>query len=312
MTMDKELGGLEQLKFVEEGVEYLKPCFSVSVYWRGGLLEHAEGIRHFYERSLELLRPRLLHYQTDTMKRPKKLKAEAFEFVPFWLSENNPNPKAMRMLFLESSAKPDGASEHAFMLFAMPVLKAGGVRLVLPVDFVRSELGRLPWLIEEMVSGLRFCSGSAGYGLKFNETSQLSFLAKRDLYPLIKRYHGLDLDYSSSMLRALEHKPGLGCVNWLTLLGKELIQELGGQASLRARLPGEVQLRPLPHGVMLQAGAQPELGDVNRRQTLPLYHAVGSTLAPVRFKQMMPFIRSPPGYTVSSEETMAWLERFDK
>ncbi|XVJ69658.1 MAG: DUF3396 domain-containing protein [Rhizobacter sp.] len=52
-------------------------------------------------------------------------------------------------------------------------------------------------------------------------------------------------------------------VNWVTLLGQEMTDKLGGTATLRQALSEAVDVEPLPHGTMLIAGQTPPLGDRN-------------------------------------------------
>ena len=63
----------------------------------------------------------------------------------------------------------------------------------------------------------------------------------------------------------------------------------------------------LTNGVVIQAGPRPETGDVNRRQTLPLYHNVGKAVAKLRVNEHLPFIPDPK----DEQATEKWLARFD-
>lgn len=75
---------------------------------------------------------------------------------------------------------------------------------------------------------------------------------------------------------------GLAVVSWLTLLGPGLTAALGGREALAQNAPAEVSVLSLgPGGAMLRAGEAPALGDVKRRDRLPVYQAVGRMVAPV-------------------------------
>ncbi|XVJ69659.1 MAG: DUF3396 domain-containing protein [Rhizobacter sp.] len=52
-------------------------------------------------------------------------------------------------------------------------------------------------------------------------------------------------------------------VNWVTLLGQEMTEKLGGHAAMRKALSEVVDVETLPHGTMLVAGEAPPLGDRN-------------------------------------------------
>lgn len=67
---------------------------------------------------------------------------------------------------------------------------------------------------------------------------------------------------------------------WLTFLGPQLVEHLGGRNAIAAADPG-VTVAPAGQGVVLQAGAEPEIGDVNRRVGTPLLRVVARAIEPV-------------------------------
>jgi len=97
-------------------------------------------------------------------------------------------------------------------------------------------------------------------------------------------------------------------VNWLTFLGAEYMDKLGGIERLKKALDKEIVCDRVSDGIIIQAGPQPETGDVNRRLTLPLYHEVGKSVAKLRAKQHMALI---PSEEDADQATSKWLARFD-
>lgn len=302
---------LAAMTFQVDGVDVLKPCFNVLVYWQGGLQEHAAGILRFYEKSMELIRDHMRYCQTTWMKRPKKVSPDIFAFVPKAVAPDYPNPKEMQYLWLSAGTKPDAATDRAFVLYALPMIKGGMVRLVLPLSVARDDPSRLVALVQDLVQDLRFCWGSAGYSLHYDDLGRLSSSGESEIYPLLMRYAGIDIDYPGGTLRKMEHETGFGCINWLTLLKHDLIDKLGGESILRSRLPPEVRFLPFSHGLMLQAGERPELGCADDPESLRFYQMVGRALAPVRLTTPFTFIRIPPRNIASKEETEKWLARFE-
>ena len=102
------------------------------------------------------------------------------------------------------------------------------------------------------------------------------------MVPIGRRHPGIDLAYPAMSNYAAAD--GIKCVNWLAFLSPGQCEQLGGVAKLTKALGSEIEVHRLPNGVMIQAGSRPELGDVNRRQNVPLYHRVGRVLAPIRSK----------------------------
>jgi hypothetical protein len=67
---------------------------------------------------------------------------------------------------------------------------------------------------------------------------------------------------------------------WVTFLGPRLVERCGGNDALAKALPG-VTVASVGHGVMLRAGDEPEIGDVNRRHGTPLLRLVARAIEPV-------------------------------
>lgn len=102
------------------------------------------------------------------------------------------------------------------------------------------------------------------------------------IVPLAFRHPGYDLfenDGTSSFM------PGDKCrgARWLSLLGPLLVEQLGGPDALRAKLDPAISVEACGAGLMLRAGKEPEIGDVNRAQLTPLLRSVASALEPVTY-----------------------------
>lgn len=68
---------------------------------------------------------------------------------------------------------------------------------------------------------------------------------------------------------------------WISLLGAEVLQALGGVDALRKALPPEVTLGQAGDTTVIRAGRVPELGDTNRQVGTPLLRTVARALEPV-------------------------------
>jgi hypothetical protein len=126
-------------------------------------------------------------------------------------------------------------------------------------------------------------------------------------YGIGMRHPGIDLpsaDNTSFVIRE-----GIKRVNWLTLLGGELVERTGGLNGIDGR-SGVVVHRVGP-GLIVQAGDEPLIGDTNRRDTCETYRRVGRALKGIRCRKHPAFIFGPEGIIASDEKTEAWLSSLD-
>jgi hypothetical protein len=236
------------------------------------------------------------------MSAARRIKKDTFDLLPLWFKETS-TKRDVYMLFLESGSVADEPSDRAFALDATPGI--GSVRLILPVSFA-SELPRYLALALELADLIPFDSGHAGYAVNWNHLGHHEREAVRTMN-LLTRYPGLDL--SHQFLTKFNVTKGIKCVSWLTFLNDSYCDRLGGKAKLKKSFTKDIAVHDLKQGVAIQAGPAPEIGDVNRRQTLPAYQEVGNVLAPLRVKPH-PAIFGPQGFG-DLEVTEKWLSRFD-
>jgi len=134
-------------------------------------------------------------------------------------------------------------------------------------------------------------------------------------YPTLRRHPGLNIiqpvQYRGSTEGVFNR---IKCVNWLTVLGEEVLNELGGLSAAKEALEPDCTLYPYPGGVVIQAGSAPQLGDTMAGDVPECYKMVARFTKPVRFD----------GYTYRNgglfrvfeplkgvEETLKWISRFD-
>ncbi|HRB18150.1 MAG TPA: DUF3396 domain-containing protein [Nitrospira sp.] len=286
----------------------LKVCLDITVYWTGSVFQHGAGVLDFYRQSMELLGKHIKHYETETMGGACPVDADSLHLLPFWI-EGTKARRSIYALFLESASEPNVPSTRAFSFRAWEAreVPVGMMRLVLPTDFFGKEPVAFVDLTKRLVRKLLFESGHAGYALNHYERGPFEHDALEAMYVLSRKYPGLDIPSPTSTLFVISE--GLKRVNWLTLLGSSLSDRLGGVVKLKNEMGEEIDVYALDHGVLIQAGPEPEIGDVNRRGWLPFYHHVGRVLAPIRAKNHPGFFMH--GMDFDEEATEEWLARFD-
>lgn len=162
--------------------------------------------------------------------------------------------------------------------------------------------------ISTIADKLVYTSGYASPSLMLDSGGNEAYqrAGGKQLYPLLKKHPGYDVSDN--------HTAELGkkCrgARWLTLLGTELLEQLGGKEKLAAQLDPRIELIENRHGLMIRAGKEPELGDLDNGEHLPLIQSVARAIEPVTtFDEIAPFNGFVPASKVE-KECARWSRRF--
>lgn len=145
-----------------------------------------------------------------------------------------------------------------------------------------------------------------------------------ETWPLLSRFSGLD--YMNAFPLAARGVNRIQGVNWLTVLGTPVLDEIGGTGKLAGMLDSishelsanqdqRAILYPYDGGVVIRAGRYPQLGDRNIGGIPKSYRIVNRALRPVLFTDYLnkptQLIRVPRPLDAFAE-TLGWVTRFDK
>lgn len=100
---------------------------------------------------------------------------------------------------------------------------------------------------------------------------------------LYMRHPGIGLAEPTYLM--LQGLHGLVGVSWLTLLGPDALQKLGGLSALQAKLADPITVQPLAcqgGGALIAAGPKPLIGDLAIGDDMPLYKTVGQAVREAR------------------------------
>lgn len=126
---------------------------------------------------------------------------------------------------------------------------------------------------------LTYDSGYGSLALNwFDETDVDS--AGEILRPVAMRHPGFDVHFNSRT-KSLLGRRSRGA-RWLTFLSSDLIQKLDGVQGMKDLAAG-VRVAEGRHGVLLQAGDTPPVGDLKYGEDLPLLRSVAKAIEPVTF-----------------------------
>ena len=171
--------------------------------------------------------------------------------------------------------------------------------------------------VRDWAARLRPQYGTAGFAL----VDELGMAHHRSgaAWPWLQRYPGLDVEPFS-----LQPKPGrLVTVNWLTVLGDDVLDTLGGLRTVRERLDDAARARSVPPpqlvpydgGALVQSARLPELGDRTTGDIPASLRAVNAAVRPARFDDHPEYpsvhLLDAPRRLDRRQATLEWCRRFD-
>lgn len=164
---------------------------------------------------------------------------------------------------------------------------------------------KLAETLVNLTSKIPFLCGVAGYF--FHHSPYATNDTMRQMSVLSERFSGVEISVNQRMCYWAGH--GLTTINWITFVGEEYLARLGGLNVLKPKIPNSAVLWVLEHGVAIQAGNKPTVGDRNRQsnELIPLKE-VYNLLKPIQFVDV-DYSFSPSEF--DSEKTVRWLTRFD-
>lgn len=256
------------------------PCLEVVAFSFGTPADGA-GFARFLRVFCDAFGDRVSVYRTGDMKRFRPFEAKVLEGPYHWFSDSA--LLATDLLAFEARA---GAIAGDIATPAVDIALLGNFepqryvfRMALPVASAENP-NRVVQLVQGALAKFPLASGYCAYSLLWDHDPSVEQATCKWAAPLLRRHPGLNYGEPVSIANASE--VGLAVVNWLTLLGPGLTAAMGGTEALAQHAPADVSVLPLgPGGALLRAGESPAVGDVNRGDPLPLYHAVGRMLAPV-------------------------------
>ncbi|MGD8914014.1 MAG: DUF3396 domain-containing protein [Candidatus Thiodiazotropha sp.] len=273
--------------------------------------EMLEAERKYYE----TFKDKLTHLLLPEQRRAPKIKGDPFER---FYREHEKTPASngfSARLFIEHNS-PELPSEPPKYLIGFLVSRADENELSyihanMPVG--DSQNGHnFNCLLEHVLHSsklLKPVHGVAGFSLIFQPGLEQN---AKHAYSSMKRHPGLEfIDSLSFSLEVKSQFNRIKGVNWLTVLGNEVLEELGGIESARATLEPDCTLHEYDGGIVIQAGPVPQLGDAYHNLIPQRYRKVALFTQPVRFEDYRSslFRVFPP--LDGPTEAVSWVRRFD-
>ncbi|MCU7907188.1 MAG: DUF3396 domain-containing protein [Candidatus Thiodiazotropha sp. (ex Epidulcina cf. delphinae)] len=300
--MQDDYGKLRQFNHVHsDGRQLFTACIELMLIYesRVALSDSSEGLRHAYDVMVEPIRDRVNYYSIEESVRRKKIKQSAFELAPYSL-EHSHSDGTLDGITQITLLRGENEDDQSDLFFDWYDSDDGYIRLGLPIEEVMANPEDYLALCLDAAAELPFQLGMAGFSMNYEDIYINGNEHLAD--PIIGRFPGVNVVHAG-FYRGISD--GLPTVNWLTLVRSELVERLGGLAKLKSQEGDGVVVHPLRHGVAVQAGPRPLLGDVNAQESLAPYYRVGEMLAPVRTRSEL-----ESGIRGSRAEATEWGHRF--
>ena len=313
-------------------------------------VQRAEGaeVLDFYRHAREALGDALTHVSTGGNW--KKITAKTDPMVTTWCEHPVPWPKKIYSCLMQGAAEGVTPAnlliDFAMRPYEAPTarmleqwrnpdfypgLRHSCLSVALPVDHPLAEPERFTaWVME--LQALKACHhvwGTAGYSIDraWNISSRdLAHKAGGRVAALLARHPGLDLQRMWTSVRAYatfdreyleflqkaESKPYLKRANWLNFLTEGQVTFLGGVDKLCEMFAPwpTIRLQELAHGLMIQAGEAPVLGDMSTGNIPSEYATVAKAVARIRVPEIKPLsMGSDWFYDEGAEQWLNILER---
>jgi hypothetical protein len=270
---------LPDLDLTQNGLKLVTLTFGINLYTGVSFYDIPHAILHALDVFLARCPPNCIkHYATETMRAHKPVTNRALNMPRTWFKRGAPQ-KDYVALELKSGDAFQDAPQFKYHIWSVAKSKqAKLISLAFPPQLGLEQPDEMATLVGELAEEFPFTSGLAGFAFERSPYSEEQ--AETYAWRTSMRHPGIDVVRIPVDAKAAGTDAIRG-VNWLTLVGSELLGSIGGMSNLRAKLPKEIVLIESRHGVIIKAGPAPAIGDVNRADTLPLYRQVYKVLAPL-------------------------------
>lgn len=302
----------KKLPLVIDGKAVIFPCVEIMALSTTPKVDGAAGYVRFYEAFARRYGDRLQHYRLSDSTRWKRFLPKDEDKVASWFSDARTLKDPLLGIVMHTQAKADDPQPPLFEMFfdhVYPERPRGMFRIALPITDALEDTSELLALVDDAMAELPVHWGTAGFAFYWKDTDTTTDeYANQWLGRHLLKHPGLAT--GDLMAWGVGVERGIANIGWLTFVGDALVDALGGRPELAKRLAGTgVTLRSYAHGVALQAGPVPELGDVNRKRELPLHRVVGRVLEPVFVDDDRLQLVDVTGLRNLDQRT-AWLRRF--
>ncbi|GII05427.1 type VI immunity family protein [Planobispora takensis] len=269
--------GFDDLDLTRDGLKLVALTFGINLYTGVSFYDCPEAVLGCLDLFLHRCPPENLRFTaTENSRVHKPVTERTLGLLNTWLKPGA-RRKACMALELKSGDRYQDAPQFKYEVWAGQSTQANLVSLAFPPQWGLDDPDEMLTLVRRLGEIFPFTSGIAGWSLECSRYAEED--SQTHAWNASMRHPGADVVRIPADARA----PGSDAikgVGWLTLVGADLLADLGGLPGLRARLPGVIELIECRHGVIIKAGPRPLLGGPHHDGELSPYRQVYQVLAP--------------------------------
>jgi len=301
---------LATLTLSQEGTPVITVGIELMVLCTAPLSQLRSAYASIYGRLLPRLAPHMKLWHDNVMNGMETVDQNALALLPNWLNDKLAPETDLFGIHLQAGIPERNPTPPSFDFFYHgldPEHPRSGFRVVFPA-IEADDPERLLSMVHKTVAGVPLLYGFCGYALAWNPMfPEVTRAFQGWGMAKLKRHPGLG--HGDLLPFVIHAGAGVLSVGWLSLLGQDYTARLGGLDAISNRAAdGVLAYRLGQDGVILRAGERPEIGDVNRRDRLPTYQALGHLVDPLRVDDDL--IDKINLIVLRGEEKRDWLLRF--
>lgn len=205
---------------------------------------------------------------------------------------------------------PESASPYLIEGFGCPKWQGGFgfIRVALPSEVSVTTPNVFFSYIEKLCNTLQPWHGYGGLGFIESPEITVKQAFESQVTVMADRFSGIEVDVPLFHLNHLAN--AVKGINWLTILADFWLDFIAGWEELDKGEP-TVSVHRYSGGIILQAGAHPSPGDLNRESLPPSYIRVSKLIKPIRVKNHPSFHMAGGHPRMDDEHVRQWICRFD-
>ena len=295
---------------LQEGRTDFAPAAAITIYFEGSRASYRDGLVECWEEFCRLFNGQLTWYADEGLGkwRPATSKRllrpisrlrdpEAIQFHA-WTAVSGPQSADASPASFLAHVRDNGTT-LSFIRATFPVVATGSPESAEQLlDRTRRWAEQLPCL--HGYAGLTINQSPDDADRQSNSTMLLQ---------IAERFAGYEIDDCGGT--ALVARNAIKGVNWLTVLARPFVEQLGGVAVLRSLFSPAIRLYELKSGgAIIRAGLEPSQGDSAVGDLLPEYREVARALLPIRLTTH-PALGPAEYESFGKPGTDQWLRRLD-